>query len=300
MQHLEALMIVALLAASGCGAEEIPAAMVYVPGGTFDMGRPGGADNPVHYVQLGSFFMARHEVTVGEWKGFAEATGAPRRWDSARLKNIVGRGSTSQLPDEWAMFSLTWYEAITYCNWRSRQEGLSPAYSYDEEEMRAVILGRRRTTKVDWERSADGYRLPTEAEWEYAARGGSVGEGRPYARGASLADVAWYLDNAGWEVHPVGQKMPNVLGLYDVLGNAGEWCWDYYDAEYYRASPEHDPVGPETWYDPGASGGTAREVRVSRGGTWMDDAAHCTEVFRFRPDALYSDGVGIRLVRSAK
>ena len=130
------------------------------------------------------------------------------------------------------------------------------------------------------------FRLPTEAEWEYAARSG----GRPekYSGGSDLDTVAWYLENSGGTSHPVGQKTSNGLGIYDMSGNVWEWCQDWYSDDYYRVSPERNPKGPEE-----GSG------RVFRGGGWGDVAQYCRSAIRldFTPDSRV-EFLGFRLSRS--
>jgi formylglycine-generating enzyme required for sulfatase activity len=273
--------------------------MVYVRGGWFEMGEAGGVDNPVHRVSVDDFWMAKHEVTAGEWRAFADSVGGVPRWGRSWFTQQVGKSTSFRVPDDWAMFALTWYEAIWYCNWKSEQEGLEPAYGYDDAEMRELLFGRGEKVTVAWNREANGYRLPTEAEWEYAARGGPKAAEGAYPEGTALADISWYAENSKREVHPVGQKQPNVLGLYDVLGNVSEWCWDYYDAGYYPRSPERNPWGPDIWYD-ATPRDDSGEIRVSRGSSWVDTAKYSTEFQRFRPVSTNMTVIGIRLVRPIK
>ena len=145
---------------------------------------------------------------------------------------------------------------------------------------------------VSWEDAAEyarrvGGRLPTEAEWEYAARGGNKSRGYQYSGSNNLDEVGWYENNSGGETHPVGQKKPNELGLYDMTGNVGEWCSDRYDAEYYKKSPQVDPQGP--------SSGTKRVVR---GGSCFLNVYYCRLADRNRgnPDGRDYD-IGFRFVR---
>lgn len=294
------LAIVAALATVSCEAETPPAGLVFVRGGSFDMGVAQGTDNPLHRVQVDDFWMGRYEVTAGEWKTFTAAEGGWSHWGKFYFTSFVGRNTGFQMPDDWAMYWISWYQAVRYCNWRSEREGLQSAYVYDEREMDEYLAGRAKSVVVRWNRGVNGYRLPTEVEWEYAARGGSEAGSRAYPEGSALSGIAWYKDNSEWEVHSVGQKQPNVLGLYDVLGNVGEWCWDYYRPDYYLRSPRQNPAGPEIGYDPKNFAADVREIRVSRGSTWMDDAEYCTEVFRFRSEATNMSAIGIRLVRSAR
>ena len=130
------------------------------------------------------------------------------------------------------------------------------------------------------------YRLPTEAEWEYAARGGNKSRGYKYAGGNNIDEVAWYDGNSGERTHPVGKKRPNELGLYDMSGNVWEWCSDWYDEDYYGNSPQNNPQGP-------ASGSS----RVFRGGSWLNYAILCRSASRYysTPDSRYGL-IGFRLV----
>jgi formylglycine-generating enzyme required for sulfatase activity len=294
------LVLVVSLAGLSCAGDAPPEGVVYIRGGAFDMGVPRGADNPLHRVQVDDFWMAQHEVTAGEWRAFTDEEGGWSHWSSFAFTSFVARNVDFRVPDDWPMYWVSWYQAVRYCNWRSEREGLQAAYVFDPREMGEYLAGRVRSVVTTWNRGANGYRLPTEAEWEYAARGGVVGKGQGYPAGTAVSDVAWYEENSEQEPHPVGRKLPNVLGLYDMLGNVGEWCWDYYRADYYLRSPRQNPGGPDSGYDPENFGVGAREIRVFRGATWMHPADDVTEVFRFRSLATLSAAVGFRLVRSVK
>lgn len=155
--------------------------------------------------------------------------------------------------------NVSWYDAISFCNLLSRHSGLKECY--------AVSDGGE---SVVWDREADGYRLPTEAEWQYACKAGTEGY-----RYGELNEIAWYHDNSAGMVHEVGQKLPNAWGLYDMLGNVWEWCWDVYDAKVYGS------------------------YRVFRGGSWAEEARGCGSTCRRRSHPTFRiDDLGFRLARS--
>jgi len=150
---------------------------------------------------------------------------------------------------------VSWYDAVAYANKLSQKDGLRPAYT---------ING----TNVGWDKKANGWRLPTEAEWEYAARGGQSSRGYTYA-GSNVPDtVAWYTETTNDKgTEPVGTKMANELGLYDLSGNLWEWCWDW--KAVYTSGVQTDPSG--------AASGTNR---VKRGGSWNNDASNARSANR--------------------
>ncbi len=236
--------------------------MVVVPGGSFKMGRDGAApdETPAHKVRVGSFWMDRYEVVQEEF----------RKYEISDPSHFKG----PRQPLE----QINWTDAALYCNERSLSEGLEPCY--DEQ-----------TWECNFD--ANGYRLPTEAEWEYACRAGTSTE---YSFGNSpsqLKAYAWYAQNASGTTHPVGQKKPNAWGLYDMHGNVAEWCHDRYSESYYRQSPAEDPRGP-------ADG----KERVLRGGAWNSSAESCRSAYRSSDPSiddtcLASDAIGFRCVRKA-
>jgi len=172
---------------------------------------------------------------------------------------------------------VSWYDAIEYCNWRSEQEGLTPVYRKSGSDVTA-----------NW--NANGYRLPTEAEWEYAAR--SRGKREKWAGTSSenqLSDYANYGQNIGKTVE-VGFYRANALGLHDMSGNVWEWCWDWYGgSDYYSASDgSTDPRGPATG-----------SIRVLRGGGWDFNPQYCRAAYRLNGGpALRDSNIGFRLARS--
>jgi formylglycine-generating enzyme required for sulfatase activity len=241
--------------------------MVCLPGGEFMMGsNQGGPDEaPAHKVKLSPFLIDKFEVTQ---EMFAKAQlPNPSHWQDP--KRPVER--------------VRWRDAKEYCNERSLLEGLKVCY--DEK-----------TPAWDCDYAASGYRLPTEAEWEYAARAGTD---LPYDFGSAdkLRQYAWFMENGDEKTHAVGQKAPNRWGLYDMYGNVSEWCEDVYDPGYYKSSPAADPHGPP---NPGKD-----VMRVMRGGNWKASAdlsrASARQGQRTgNTDAcFYTDFCGFRCVRRA-
>ena len=236
--------------------------MVLIPAGRFVMGCDDGLpeQGPAHEVEIDAFLMDRYEVTQAVY---------------AKMDPINGSHFKGpDLPSEM----VGWGKAALYCNMRSEAEGLQPCYNDFGE--------------CDFQ--ADGYRLPTEAEWEYACRAGSE---TAYGFGSDpseLSQHAWYKDNSNKKTHAVGRKSPNAWGLYDMHGNVMEWCNDYYDPEYYANSPTSNPRGP-------AEG----EKNVLRGGHWGASAESCTSAFRIGEEPGFSDAcfardaIGFRCVRKA-
>ncbi len=223
----------------------VPAGMVWVEGGTFRMGDTfgdGAIAKPVHSVTVSGFYMGKNEVTFDEYDAFCTDTGKSRPNSQG-----WGRGRRPAV-------NVSFYDAAEYCNWLSRKEGLRPAYS-----------GSGNAISCDW--TADGYRLPTEAEWEYAAKGGNRSGGYKYSGGNDPGSVGWYNTNSGNRTQPVGGKQSNELGLFDMTGNVWEWCWDWYGK--YGSSAETDSRGP-------SSGIT----RVDRGGSWGADARYVRSAIR--------------------
>jgi len=236
--------------------------MVAIPGGYFEMGgRKGNADEmPVHKVYVAPFLMDRYEVVQSQFKKFQIS-------DPSHFKDPNG-----------PLDQINWTDAAVYCNERSLDEGLKPCY--DEE-----------TWQCDFE--ADGYRLPTEAEWEYACRAGTNTNYSFGNSAARLKDHAWFAENSAKRTHPVGKKKPNPWGLYDMHGNVAEWCNDFYAKDYYAKSEPNNPKGP-------AKGAE----RVLRGGAWNSKAEACRSTYRASDPSLddtclASDAIGFRCVRNA-
>lgn len=182
----------------------------------------------------------------------------------ARYAQVTGERPAAAGGDLAPVESVSWLDAVRFCNALSRQEGATPAYRLP------TVGAEADTDAVVWDTSADGYRLPTEAEWEHACRAGTEGP-----RYGPLDEIAWYRGNTQERPHEVGGKQPNAWGLYDMLGNVWEWCWDVYDAEVYGS------------------------YRVLRGGGWFDEPWSCRASVRRRSHpTLRIDDVGFRVARS--
>lgn len=256
--------------------------MVFVPGGTFIMGDTKGGGNdrekPEHSVVLDSFYIGKYEVT------------------QSKYENIMGLIKSTNDNAIYPIRKVTWYSAIKYCNLLSLAEGLTPVYTINGSTDPA-FWGNEPTIKdvfwdaviCDWK--ANGYRLPTEAEWEYAARGATNKPDYLYSGSDdnNKVVVAWYEGNSNREIHQVGKKTANSLGIYDMSGNVWEWCWDWYDAKYYSNDISYNPTGPEN--------GTHR---VLRGGSCDSNILYCRISYRhlYRPETV-DDVVGFRVCRSA-
>lgn len=213
-------------------------AMVAVAGGWFEMGSndPEETDQPPHKVWVSPFLMDKFLVTQEQYE------------------KLMGVNPSLAKSPRRPVDHIRWRDAIAFCNARSRQEGLAPVYDLEAE-----------TCNFD----ASGYRLPTEAEFEYALRAGTTSE---YFFGDSptrLGEYAWFKENSPRSPHDVGEKAPNPWGLYDMIGNIWEWCNDYYQEDYYLQSPERDPRGPATG-----------EHRVVRGGCWNSKPGDCRSAYR--------------------
>lgn len=240
-----------------------------VQGGTFNNGT---AD-----MTVSSFRMSQYEITRTQ---FSAIMGS----DPSDTACSTGTSDPVQ--------QANWYHAIAFCNKLSLLENLSPVYSVSGiTDWAALAYASIPTSSnttwdaatADW--SANGYRLPTEAEWQFAARGGNSSNGYTYAGSNTVGDVAWYSVNSSSKTHPAGTKTANELGLYDMSGNVWEWCWDRYGP--YSATAQTDYRG--------AASGTSR---IARGGSWHYDATYCAVAYRGSnyPYNQYVH-VGFRVVR---
>ena len=281
--------------------------MVLVPAGAYVMGDAfegvpdGDADErPLHPVTLDAFYVDATEVTKAAWDEVAA-------WAATNRYDLTPGGASGKAADHPAQ-QVTWYEAVKWCNARSERLGLSPCYFTDAGQSNVYRTGAvaLSTGAVDW--TAAGYRLPTEAEWEYAARGGEKAMRFPWEDAHAISQARANYHAGGGETYdfsdgagdhpdydsggfpytsPAGSFAANGYGLYDVAGNVWEWCWDRYADDYYAASPATNPRGPNT--------GSAR---VLRGGCWFYYARGCRVAYRY-PYSPSGSGIdrGFRCVR---
>ena len=251
--------------------------MVHVENGEFMMGCNdcGFDEQPMFTVLLiWSYYVNKFQVTFEQYDAYCEETGRPLLDDGG-----WGRGDVP-------VFGVSWFDTIEYCNWLSEKEGLTLCY-------------REGSRRVIWEREANGYRMPTEAEWEYAAKGRASNEQHWYAGSDDPDEVAWYADNSDGRPHPVGQKKPNELGLYDMSGNVREFCWDRYDTDSYLYQVGNtasvDPLGLPGAYTYSNSN---HPNIVLRGGDCLSPADELRVTSRGYDVPVDYGMYGIRLVRN--
>ena len=261
--------------------------MAFIPAGPFVMGDtlndyPGGGEQPVHTVQVSAFCMDKHEVTKALWdEVYSWAITHGYSFDYANS----GQGKAASHPAH----SMSWYDAVKWCNARSEKEGRTPAY-YTSAAQTTVYRSGQVSVDNSWVKWSAGYRLPTEAEWEKAARGGLSGRRFPWGDTISHAQANYYgypVSSGGYAydlaplgyhpayndgvypyTSPVGSFAANGYGLYDMAGNVWEWCSDWSGA--YSSGSQTDPRGP-----------TSGSFRVIRGGSWRRYAIYCRSAGRY-------------------
>ncbi len=273
----------AALLLAGCGKKEAPVPvgtaapatgtvvttpsgirMALLPAGEFVMGNDAGEEDekPAHTVAVSAFYMDVCEVTQQAYE------------------SLIGKNPSKAKGPDRPVEQVDWYRAILYCNARSLKESLKPCY---DPKTQACDFG------------ADGYRLPTEAEWEYACRAGTRSAYSFGDDAGKLQAHAWFEANSEKSTHPVARKAPNAWGLFDMHGNVAEWCQDIYGESFYAEKAGRDPRGLG-----------AGDMRVLRGGSWRTSAGGCRSSARagetpgFADACFGSDGYGFRCVKKAE
>lgn len=230
--------------------------MVRVLPGTFMMGSKTGLgyEQPVHEVQITySFLVSKFEITQKQWL------------------TVMDTNPSLYVGEKLPVMNVDWLDAVLFCNKLSKLMKLDTCYVFLDSGI------------VWFDTSANGFRLPTEAEWEYVCRAGSTGD---FAGNGNPLDMGWFDINSGMKPHPVGEKLPNSWGIYDMHGNAWEWCWDWFDPFYYEKSPRVNPRGPESGKN-----------RVVRGGCWQKGTTFGRSSSRQFPEDQKTN-FGFRIVRN--
>ncbi len=240
---------------------------VFTEGGSYGMGIGESKyfdEFPVHNVTVNDFYIGKYEVTIEEFTGFCRTAGL-------------------DLPEgdpKMPVTKVSWTEACMYCNWLSRLERLDKCYKIIRDT-------KSNRTKIIFDKTANGYRLPTEAEWEYAARGGINRKHYAFSGSNNADEVAWYA-GTGKMLHPVGEKKANSIGIYDMSGNAQEWVFDIYNKDFYKHSPANNPINEK--------GGINR---VSRGGSFnsTEEGLRISKRYYNNPD-LKAENTGFRIAKN--
>src|SRR5574344_430587 len=232
---------------------------LFVSGGSFSMGNTSDEaeekENHVHQVDVHDFYICPYLVTQALWL------------------DVMGQNPSHFIGDDNPVENVSWLDCVEFCNKYSIRWGFSPCYQIDGEKVKLMNGGK------------GGFRLPTEEEWEFAARGGNLSRGFKYAGSNDVHEVAWCDSNEYDGTHPVGKKKPNELGLYDMSGNVWEWCWNQAGDDYFCTEQDAKYMNDRDTY------------RIIRGGSWSEEAYRCRVSTRGcdAPD-LRCEFIGLRLV----
>ena len=253
-----------------------PHGLVYIPGATYVMGTQfldrSEYERPRHQVSLAPLLIGKTEVSQALWQ------------------EVMGFNPSVRTDSRQPVTNVSWYQVLEFCNLLSQRDGLSPCYSinkgFPDANNVSDFDSLRYSVSCNWD--ASGYRLPTEAEWEYAAKCGDNYNKLKFSGSNRINEVAWYLANSGDRVQACGQKKANAFGLYDMSGNVFEWCWDYWG-----------PYSKEAVIHP--KGAKSGAYRVIRGGSWQSEPDLCNSTYRGGNAAADSSkDLGFRIVRSAR
>ena len=278
-------LLLCILLLFGTDALKASEGFSLIPAGTFTMGN-GSNDAPSRTVTLDSLYMGKNEVNGSEWDRV-------RNW--ALSKDYIDLPTGSSKGSNHPIHTISWHDAVKWCNARSEMEGLTPVYYTDDAQTQIYRAGVEDITNTQVKWSANGYRLPTEAEWEKAARGGLSGKKFPWDDTITHSDANFY-DNGPHPSYvtapepytsPAGSFAANGYDLYDVAGNVYEWCWNRFGA--YAAGDQTNPYGA-----------LSGDSRVYRGGAWNQTAATCEVARRQMTIPTYkANHIGFRLARNA-
>ncbi len=265
MRKLFILVMTTIIGVVSASAQKSVGDFILVKGGPFKNARCTNYFGK--NITVPDFYIGKYEVSQKEWT------------------EIMGNNPSQFKGDNLPVETVSWYDCVEYCNKRSAKEGLKPYYAIDKEHKdtnnHTVVDDIKWTVTIN--AGANGYRLPTEAEWEYAASGGQMSKGFTYSGGNDVDKAAWFWQNSGdtnltgfwtWprvqenhdRTHPVDSKEPNELGLYDMSGNVREWCWDW------GGDLDANGNGPKE--------SSAETGRVWKGGGWMGGDFCCEVSFR--------------------